>query len=215
MEILEKHNDLHNEFKRLEASCKELFANYFEFREAVKSCPTFPSPTMIHQGPIFNIDYQDWMRSLQCPSWSGQSAQMQIIRDRCSLLLGELAEGRTILGEDEEAEGTSPDQPLLGELVCKEVDGVWAARAQLKFANSKPTLSILMPCTNTRYLALDRMILTPEEELQFYGFSEAHAHRILLEAEFDVDEDNAYEMALYRIEAIKEDMRFGWLGNSL
>ena len=100
------------------------------------------------------------MRNLQCPSWSGQSAQMQIIRDRCSVLLGELAEGRTILGEDvsgdgseedsgedEEAEGASTDLSLLDELAYKEVDGVWAARAQLKFGHSKPTLSILMPYT--------------------------------------------------------------------
>ena len=59
------------------------------------------------------------------------------------------------------------------------------------------------------------MVLTPEEELQLYGFSEEHAHRMLLEAEFDVDEDDAYEMALSRVEAIQQDKRFGWLGNSL
>ena len=38
---------------------------------------------------------------------------------------------------------------------------------------------------------------------------------MLLEAEFDVDEGDAYGMALTHVEAIKEDKRFGWLGNSL
>ena len=34
------------------------------------------------------------------------------------------------------------------------------------------------------------------------GYEEEHAHRILLEAEFDVDEGDAYGMALTHVEAI-------------
>ncbi|RPB22215.1 hypothetical protein L211DRAFT_869420 [Terfezia boudieri ATCC MYA-4762] len=128
---------------------------------------------------------------------------MQIVRGRCSELLGELAEGKTILykwvevkhdiseeesAEDEAAQGASTDQPLLAELAYKEVDGVWAARAKLRFAHT-----------------LDQMFLTPEEELQFYGFSEENAHKKLLEAEFVEDEDDAYMLALTHVEAIKEN----------
>jgi len=59
------------------------------------------------------------------------------------------------------------------------------------------------------------MVLTPEEELRFYGFSEEHAQKMLLEAELDAEEDDVYMLALSQVEAIKEDRKFGWLGNSL
>ncbi|KAF8422248.1 hypothetical protein EV426DRAFT_670986 [Tirmania nivea] len=179
--------------KHLEASCKELFANYCVFSEAVKSCPTYPPLETIHKGPIFNVDYQAWIQYLRCPRWPGESARMQIIRDRCSVLLGELEEGRTILegGGGGAAHGASTDQTLLVELAYKEVDGVWAARAKLKFAHTH-----------------DQRFLTPTEELQFYGFSEEDAHKMLLEAEFVEDEDDAYEMALTHVRARQQMKRF-------
>jgi len=42
IEIFEQHNTVHGvQWKHLEASCKELFANYCVFSKAVKSCPTY------------------------------------------------------------------------------------------------------------------------------------------------------------------------------
>jgi len=64
----------------------------------------------------------------------------------------------------------------------------------------------------THYAAHDQRFLTPEEELQFYGFSEENAHKMLLEAEFVEDEDDAYEMALTHVLARQEMKRFGWFG---
>ncbi|KAF8417264.1 hypothetical protein BGX38DRAFT_714828 [Terfezia claveryi] len=75
----------------------EIFDGLQDVHEAVKSCPTYPPLETIHKGPIFNVDYQAWIQYLRCPRWPGESARMQIIRDRCSVLLGELEEGRTIL----------------------------------------------------------------------------------------------------------------------
>ena len=83
---------------------------------------------------------------------------MQIIRNRCAILIRELGDGKTILynwgevwrdisqgnSEDEETEAKSTDKPLLAELAYKEVDGVWAARAQLEFAYSKLSYHIYL-----------------------------------------------------------------------